>query len=215
MVDGILYRIMPDQTLRIIPPTVDRKGLFLEAYAGTFGGHLCDAKLHSELARHHWWLGMRTHIGKWYRGCLTCVTRCIGCQEHRPLVPIPVAGPFDKVGVDVLQLPRSYDGNQYAVVFVDYLTKWLEVFPTKNQTALTIAWLLVEKIIARHGVPSDLLSDGGANFLSHLLQEVYGLMGIHKVNTMAYHPQTDGLVERFNRTWTNMLAKSVEKSGRD
>ena len=105
-----------------------------------------------------------------------------------PLVPIPVAGPFDKVGVDVLQLPRSYDGNQYAVVFVDNLTKWPEVFPTKDQTALTIARLLVEKIISRLGVLSDLVSDRGANFLSHLLQEVCGLMGIHKMNTTAYHP---------------------------
>ncbi len=55
------------------------------------------------------------------------------------MAPISVAGPFDKVGVDILQLPRSYRGNQYAVVFVDYLTKWPKVFPTKDQTALTIA----------------------------------------------------------------------------
>ena len=132
-----------------------------------------------------------------------------------PMTPIPVAGPFDKVGVDVLQLPRSYEGNQYAVVFVDYLTKWPEVFPTKDQTALTIARLLVDQIIARHGVPSDLLSDRGANFLSQLMQEVCHQMGIHKFNTTAYHPQTDGLVERFNRTLLDMLAKTVEKNGRD
>ncbi len=90
------------------------------------------------------------------------------------MAPVPVAGPFDKVGVDVLQLPKSYDGNKYAVVFVDYLTKWPEVFPTQDQTALTIACLLVEQVIPRHGVPADLLSDRSPNFLSQLMQEVEG-----------------------------------------
>lgn len=67
----------------------------------------------------------------------------------------------------------------------------------------------------RYGVPVDLLSDRGASFLSELMHEVCSLMGIHKVNTTAYHPQTDGLVERFNRTLIDMLAKTVDRRGRD
>ena len=63
------------------------------------------------------------------------------------LTPIPVSGPFDHVGIDVLQLPKSSRGNQYAVVFMDYLTKWPEVFAAMDQTALTIAKLLVEKLL--------------------------------------------------------------------
>ena len=77
-----------------------------------------------------------------------------------------------------------------------------------DQSALTIARLLVERIISRHGVPLELLSDRGAAFLSKLLKEVCKLMGIN-------HPQTDGLVERFNRTLTDMLAKTVEKNGKN
>ena len=69
--------------------------------------------------------------------------------------------------------------------------------------------------MCRHGVPTELLSDRGSAFLSVLLQEVYQLLGTHKVSTTAYHPQTDGLVERFNRTLIDMLAKTVEKNGRD
>lgn len=118
-------------------------------------------------------------------------------------------------GVDVLKLPKTSRGHQYAVVFVDYLTKWPEVFAVRDQTAPTIAKLLTEKIIPRHGVPTELLSDRGANFLSNLLAEVYSLMGIKKVNTTAYHPQTDGLVERFNRTLTDMLAKTAQADGKD
>ena len=132
-----------------------------------------------------------------------------------PLTPIPVSGPFDRVGVDVIQFPKSHSGNQYAVVFVDYLTKWPEVFATLDQTALTIAHLFVEQIVSRHGVPAELLSDRGTAFLSKLMQAVCEVMGVHKVNTTAYHPQTDGLVERFNRTLTDMLAKTVTRNGRD
>ena len=131
------------------------------------------------------------------------------------LTPTPVGGPFDRVGVDVLQLPLSRQGNRYAVVFMDYLTKWPEVFAVPDQTALTIAWLLVEQVISRHGVPSQLLSDRGPAFLSNLVQELCAVMGMKKVNTTAYHPQTDGLVERFNRTLTDMLAKTTDKGGQD
>ena len=121
-----------------------------------------------------------------------------GTAPPPPLTPIPVSGPFDRIGVDVIQFPKSSRGNQYAVVFVDYLTKWPEVFAMPDQSAITIARLLVEQIIAWHGVPAEVLSDRGAVFLSKLMKEVNQLMGIHKVNTTAYHPQTDGLVERFN-----------------
>ena len=75
-----------------------------------------------------------------------------------------VEGPFHQVGVDVIQFIKSYSGNQYAVVFTDYLTKWPEVFAMKDQTALTIAQLFVEEIICRHGVPCQLLSNRGAVF---------------------------------------------------
>jgi transposase InsO family protein len=90
---------------------------------------------------------------------------------------------------------------------MDYLTKWPEVFPARDQSALTIAKILVEHIVCRHGVPAELLLDRGANFLSGLLHNVNTLLGIKKTNTTAYHPQTDGLVERFNRTLLDMLAK--------
>ena len=101
------------------------------------------------------------------------------------------------------------------VVFIDFLTKWLEVYPVADQTTLTIAKLLVEKFIPRHGVPRELLSDRESAFLSKLMADIYELTGIHKLNTTAYHPQTDGLVERFHRTLTSMLATTVEQGGED
>ena len=64
-------------------------------------------------------------------------------------------------------------------------------------------------------MPAELLSEHGAAFLSHLLMEISELLGVEKLNTTAYHPQMDGLAEHFNRTLTDMLAKIVERSGKD
>ena len=110
-----------------------------------------------------------------------------GRAVRAPLTPIPVTGPFDRVGVDVIQFPRSALGNQYAVVFVDYMTKWREVFPVSDQSVATIANLLVREIVSLHGVPSEILSDRGRAFLSGLLQQ---LLRYKKINTSTYHPQT-------------------------
>ena len=79
----------------------------------------------------------------------------------------------------------------------------------------TVADLLVKEVVSRHGVPGELLSDRGKTFLSRLMSKICKLLGIHKLNTTAYHPQTDGLVERFNHTLTPMLSKTMEKNGKN
>ena len=98
-------------------------------------------------------------------------------------------------------------------MFQDFLTKWPLVFPVSDQKATTLAKLLVEEVIPVFGVPEALLSDGGANLLSHLMLDLCQLLGIHKLNTTAYHPQSDGMVERFNRTLKTMIRKHVDQFG--
>ena len=187
-----------------------------ETHGGRFAGHFAERKMHSTLKKKYWWNQMHADIRQHCRTCLTCASRKgPGRSVHPFLQPIPVGGPFHRVGVDVLQLPLTFSGNQYAVVFMDYFTKWPEVFAVPNQRTETIARLLVECVISRHGVPELLLSDRGPNFLSELVNEVCGLVGTVKINTAGYHPQCDGLVEKFNSTIINMLSKCVEKHGRD
>ena len=212
VIEGILYHMEPGKSLCPFPPDGDREHLFHELHGGIFGAHLKDVKIHGELSKHYWWPKMRADICKWCCSCLVCVTCQAGRVVQPPLTPIPV---YSQVGVDVIQFPKSHTGNRYEVVFVDYLTKWPKVFATSDQTALTIAKLFVEQIVCCHGVPVQLLSDRGAAFLSRLLMEICELLGVEKLNTTAYHPQTDGLAKRFSRTLTDMLAKKVEQGGRD
>jgi len=92
---------------------------------------------------------------------------------------------------------------------MEYLTKWPEAFAISDKKTETIAKVFVENIVCRHGIPEELLSDLGANFLSTLIQEVCQLLGV-KINTCSYHPQTDGLVEKFNSNVISMIAKSCD-----
>ena len=115
LLDDVLYHMEPDKTLRIITPKADRKKLWEELHSGCCGGHLKCAKSHGQLSKHYWWPGMRTDIVSWCRGCIVCATRNIGRSVKTPLTPIPVGGPFDRVGVDVIKFPKSGRGHRYAV----------------------------------------------------------------------------------------------------
>ena len=131
--EEVLYRVEEDGTLGVVPPVSWRERLFLEAHGGKFGAHLSDAKVFSELRRHYWWIGMRRDITRWTKGCLVCATRSVGRTVRPPMTPIPVAGPFDRIGADVVQFPKTSRGNQYAVVFMDYLTFGLRTGPASSR----------------------------------------------------------------------------------
>ena len=117
--------------------------------------------------------------------------------------------------MDILgELPESTSNNKYILVVSDYFTKWVEAYALPDQTAQTVADVLVRDFICRFGAPTYLHSDQGENFESHLLKEVCQLLGIKKTRTTAYHPQCDGQVERFNRTLLQML-KTVGNEEQD
>ena len=101
----------------------------------------------------------------------------------------------------------------YVIVFQDFLMKWPMVFPAPDQKTARIARLLAEEIVPLFGVPDALLSDRGTNLLSHLMQDVCKLLSVTKLNTTAYHPQCNGIVERLNRTLKSMLRKTCAKFG--
>jgi len=109
----------------------------------------------------------------------------------------------------------STNCNYYVIVFMDYLTKWVEAFAIPDQKAETIAHLFVDNIVCRHGIPEQLLSDRGANFLSELILDICKALGVSKINTSGYHPQMNDLVEKFNSTLISLVAKCFETKSRN
>ena len=152
-----------------------------------------------------------------YRDCVDYCKSCVECAvvkgtgkvQRPPLHPIP----FQILGVDIMELPVTQQGNRYVIFFQDFLTKWPLVYPAPDQKSIRIAKLLAEEIVPMFGVPKALLSDRGTNLLSHLMKEVYELLGITKLNTTPYHPACNGMVERLNRTLKATLRKHAAKFG--
>ena len=218
IIDGVLYfenPVVPDKQCVVVPLSL-QETLLNEAHSSCFGGHFSVKKVLDRLRRFVWWKGMRGDVKRFCRGCLTCSTRRGHQPTFRPrLQPIPVGGPFHRVAVDVLQLPQTVNGNKYVLVFMDYLTKWAEACAMPDQKTDTIARLLVEHVICRHGIPEELLSDRGTNFLSDLILSICEILGVKKLNTSGYHPQCDGLVEKFNSTLINLIAKCCESRKHD
>ena len=107
-------------------------------------------------------------------------------------------------------LPEIENGNSYVLSVGDYFTRWMEAYPIRNREAMTVAQKLVDEFFCRFLTPEQLHSNQGSQFESRLISEICKLLNIHKCHTTPYHPQGDGLVERFNRTLLDMLATTVQ-----
>ena len=216
-VDGILF--FEDSAVsgrrRMVVPTQSRRQVLLENHSAVFAGHFGPKKLLQQVSQQYYWPGMK---GDAYQVCKSCIT-CLSTQGHErrtkpPLKCIDVGEPFECIGMDIKEFDKSSKGNQYALVFQDYLTKWPEVYPLPDHKAPTVAGCLAD-LIWRHGVPSRIIHDRAPEFLSSVLQDTAAVFGVQQLPTSGGHPQTDGLVERLNRTLKAMLTKLVAKNGRD
>ncbi len=109
-----------------------------------------------------------------------------------------------------MDLPVTSSGNKHVLVF-QHQCPMVYAIPTRRRIGL----ILVRELASVFGVPECLLSDRGTNLLSHLMTDVCKALGIKKLNTTAYHPKCDGLVERFNRTLKAMLRKHASRFGKE
>ena len=110
--------------------------------------------------------------------------------------------------MDILSLPVEWQaGNICILVVSDYFTKWAEAFALPDHKAITVADTLVTEMFLRYGTPRIIHSDQAAEFQSKLMKELYALLDIQQTRTAPYRPQSDGLIERLNRTILAMLSK--------
>lgn len=108
-------------------------------------------------------------------------------EEADTVIPNPT---FQILGMDIMDLPQTVNGNKHVLVIQDFLTTWPLVFPLPDQKTNRIVRILVEVIPFFEAI----LSDRGTNLMSHLMLDICKLLGIKKLNMTAYHPQFDGMV---------------------
>lgn len=220
--DGILYRKWEKPNgrefhLQLVVPRERIKDVLREVHDGVTGGHLGVKRTLTKLRERFYWLNCRADVQDWCRKCTTCAAvKGPPTRSRGHLQLYNVGAPWERIAVDVAgPFPVTESGNKYFMVVMDYFTKWPEVFAIPNQEATTVASKLVDEVICRYGVPLEIHSDQGRNFESNVFQEVCKILGMHKTRTTPYHPQSDGMVERFNQTLERHLAKLVENHQRD
>ena len=115
--------------------------------------------------------------------------------------------PMYIVATDILgPFPQSESGNRYVLLVGDYFTRWIEAYVVPKFSAKTVAQTLVYEFFSRFGTLFDLHSDQGRNYESQLFKEVCELLEVRKTLSSPYHPQSNGMIERFNRTLIDMTA---------
>ncbi|KAL5484318.1 hypothetical protein EMCRGX_G020792 [Ephydatia muelleri] len=200
----------------VLPPTL--VPVLLEAlHSSIRGGHFGTSKTLAKVRERFYWVGQRKDVAAWCSGCLSCASRKPPPAKLRaPLQLDPAVRPLQRVAMDIMgPLPETSRGNKYILVIADYFTKWSEAYPIPNMEAITVAKCVVNEFICRFGVPEQLHSDQGRNFESKVIKNICDLLQIRKTRTSPYHPQSDGLVERFNRTLLNLLSIAVVDAERD
>ena len=212
--DGVLWRKWESTDgssacwLHVVPKTL-RDSVLSEAHGSVSSCHFGIKKTIHRLRSRFYWIGMRRDVCEWCRICETCVAKKGPPRTPQaPLQIVSVGAPMERVAVDIAgPFPVSASGNRYILVVIDYFTKWPEVFPLPNQEANTVARALVDGFFSRFGVPRELHSDQGRNFESTVFRECCEILGIRKTRTTPMHPESDGMVERFNRTLVQEVAK--------
>ena len=205
---------------QIVVPKALRNDVLDSMHGSAWAGHQGKHKTMERLRQHCWWPSWASDTQFWVEHCWPCQARKgTGRLAHWPMVwrhrpPFP----FHTVGVDLFgPLPASAAGDRHILVFVDLYSGWVELYPltAEQNNAVGIAEKLVHDFSTRHGVPLMLLSDRGSQFMSELARQVYYQMGIAKLSTTPFHPQTNGKTERFMQSLAQMLAMVVDSAAAD
>jgi len=222
--DGVLYRQWLDvpgkgshSHLQLVLPHQLIPAVLSALHDCPGGGHLGVTKTLAKVQSRFYWPGQRKDVEDWCRTCTRCASRKSPTHpNHAPLQSELTGTPMQRVAMDILgPLPETDRHNMYILVISDYFTKWSEAIPLPNICAETVAREFVHRFVCQFGAPDSLHTDQGKNFDSMLIKEVCRLLGIDKTRTTAYHPQSDGLVERLNRTILGMLSTVLEEDFRD
>lgn len=199
---------------QIVVPQVYRRKLLEMAHEGNLAGHLGVRKTLGKILCHYYWPKVKNDVSEFCKTCVVCqrVGKPNQVIRPAPLCPIPVVEePFSKIVIDCVgPLPRTRKGNQYLLTIMCVSSRFPEAIPLRNIHSKTIVRELV-KFFSWVGIPKIIQSDQGSNFTSRVFKEILkGLKIEHKLSS-AYHPQSQGCVERFHQTLKSTLRMYCEE----
>ena len=201
-------------SFQVVLPKVLIPTALAALHGNVLSGHLSAERTLQRARRVCYWPYMTRDVTTFCTECLPCQKRGSPIPHERaPLQTIHADRPFQKVAADITELPLTSQGNRYALVITDYFTRYVNLFPMKDQRAITVAKIIFEDYVRQHGIPESIHTDQGRQFESDLVKHLCQLLGIDKTRTTPYHAQSDGMVERLNRTLKDQLSKYMAQTG--
>ena len=178
-------------------------------------GHQGRDRTYSLLKERFWWPKMRTQM-------MTSILNCAKCkvfekkERKAPLCNVLATEPMDLIHVDLLGLETTMDPQlkpsvQKILVVTDHFSRHVQAYKVSDKRAITIAKCLYDNYFRHYGFPRRLLSDQGKEFCNDILKEMCYYLNIKKIRTTAYHPQSNGAVERVHQTLRRMIGKLDNK----
>ncbi len=148
----------------------------------------------------YYWPTMRIDI-------INYIDKCLSWAENHDSVarPVPIKSypmptePWETIAIDLLKLPLTTEGHKYLLVCIDHFSRFCILVPFKDKTATSVASALIDEVFCKFNMPKTILSDNGTEFNNSVLDAICKEYGITKTNIIAYHPASNGLVERQNR----------------
>ena len=193
---------------QIVVPRVYRPEILNLAHETPMSGHLGVNKTYHKILNHFYWPGLKSDVSQHCKSCHTC--QMVGKPNQTipkaHLQPIPAFDePFSRIIIDCVgPLPKTKSGCQYLLTIMCASTRFPEAIPLRNIKTKTIVKALV-KFFTFVGLPRSVQSDQGSNFMSGIFQQVMYELGIKQYKSSAYHPESQGALERFHQTLKNMI----------
>jgi cleavage and polyadenylation specificity factor subunit 1 len=183
----------------ILPETV-RKGIFRQFHNLAHSNWKISSRI---ILSRFTWPHAKKDIKRWCQECTECqknkVTRHIKTTPHSIQDP---SGRFTHVHMDIVGPLKPVDDsiNRFIISFIDRATNWVEATPVSSITAKEVAKTFISTWFSRFGTPLYLTTDRGSQFESELFHELSTSLGFTRLRTTAYHPQSNGKIERYHRT---------------
>ena len=203
---------------QIVVPTVHRREVLELAHDLPVSGHLGVRKTYNRVLQHFFWPGLKRDVAKWCKECHTCQ---LGGKPNQnipqaPLHPIPAFDePFSHIIIDCVgPLPKTKSQNEYLLTIMCSSTRFPEAIPLRSIKTNTILKALI-KFFTLFGIPKSIQSDQGANFMAHAFQQVMNQLGIKQYKSSAYHPESQGALERFHQTLKTMIKMYCIENSKD
>ena len=209
--NGLLQRRPPgaaDQVMQLVVPVEHRKEVLKLAHGAPLAEHLGIKKTLEKVRRYFYWPTVNRDVKEYCGACPECQRGSNGNRTKAPLQPLPSVGePFKRVAVDLVgPLRRTQGGHRYILTLIDMATRYPEAVPLRRIDASTVAEAICE-IFSRFGIPEEILSDQGSQFMGSLMEKTMDILGVRTIHATPYHPQTNGCLERFHGTLKMMLRK--------